>query len=167
MRSCTINTTLTAIAMSVLFLGAEVISQVQPPSPEQAQVVKAVAPAYPVIAIAADVGGTVTIEVQIDVRGLVTAVRAVDGPKLLRAAAEITARRWIFSSVEDQTKARVVRLLFAFKLMPKDTPQDELLPIFMPPYQVEVRQAKGTLIHRVDSDPPGYVKPQRPSKRKH
>jgi hypothetical protein len=117
------------------------------------EVIEAVAPVYPLIAIAADVSGTVTIEVRLDADGKVTLARAVAGPKLLRPAAELSARRWVFSRVTEKKKSRLARLVFNFKLMPKDVSPDELVPIFMPPYQVEVKSTKPEIVHRVDSDP--------------
>jgi len=113
------------------------------------ELMKAVAPVYPLVAIAAGVSGSVVVQVQVDRQGNVTSTRTIDGPKLLRTAAEHTARRWLFSAT-DEPATREARLVFSFKLVPKDTAVDELSPIFMPPYQVEVKGKPVELIHRID-----------------
>jgi hypothetical protein len=38
--------------------------------------------------------------------------------------------------------------------MPDDAPADELLPIFLPPYRIEVRQALPKVIDSPNVDPP-------------
>lgn len=54
-------------------------------------------PAYPVVAKAARISGTVNVEILIDERGVVISARAVDGPALLRQAAETAARQARFT----------------------------------------------------------------------
>jgi TonB family protein len=145
-----IKSFVTACADVLLVIGTVGAAQKSSSGPE---VIKAVAPVYPLIAIAADVSGSVTVEVQLDADGKVTSARAVEGPKLLRPAAEHSAQRWVFSRVTGKSKPRVARLIFSFKLMPKNVSSDELVPIFMPPYEVEVKSTKPEIVHRVDSDP--------------
>lgn len=50
-------------------------------------------PAYPAIARTVHASGTVTVEVEVDEQGRVTAARAVSGHQLLRASAEAAARQ--------------------------------------------------------------------------
>jgi TonB family protein len=117
------------------------------------QVVQAYSATYPAVAAAARASGSVIVEAEIDSSGKVTLVRTVDGIRLLGAAAEKSARRWVFAP-EDAKKNRTVRLTFTFKLMPDDAPADELLPIFLPPYRIEVRQALPKVIDSPNVDPP-------------
>jgi Gram-negative bacterial TonB protein C-terminal len=104
-----------------------------------ALVVQAVAPLFPPLAVAAAQDGTVLIDLHLSPKGNVESTDIVGGPKLLQKVVEIAARRWIFSTAESATAPRIVRLSFIFRLVQKDTPSEELLPIFRPPYQVEVR----------------------------
>jgi TonB family protein len=120
----------------------------QPPA-----VVQAVAPSYPRIAATAGASGTVIVEAKIDTRGAVTSVNTVGRITVLAKAAENSAKRWIFAA-DESSNARVVRLTFVFKIMPRATPGDELLPIFMPPYSIEVRTTVPEGIDSVNRDPP-------------
>lgn len=61
------------------------------------KVVSKPAPPYPPIAKAAGVSGPVIVEIVIDEQGAVISARAVDGPALLRVAAERGARQARFS----------------------------------------------------------------------
>lgn len=106
---------------------------------EQPSVVRAVAPIYPETAAEAGESGTVTMEAQVDARGVVTSVRTIAGLKFLDAAAEASARQWVFAPAKKQTGTRVVRLTFTFRLMPIGTRSDEMLSIFVLPTHVEVR----------------------------
>lgn len=131
---------------------------------DQPAVVSAVAPAYPVLAVASNTSGKVEVEVEVNVTGEVTSVRTIDGHLLLRQAAENTARRWRFAPDAGTLKARIVVLTFVFRIMPKDTGAEELTPMFIPPYQVEVRHQPFKPV--VDSDPPTYTRPSRRKKTK-
>jgi TonB family protein len=114
--------------------------------------VQAVAPAYPRIAAAAGASGTVVVEVQLNVDGTVSELRTVEGVGALAAAGEDAALRWKFGSASDQ-KNRSVRLTFIFNIMPRATPKHQLLPMFLPPYRVEVRATVPELIDSVNRDP--------------
>ena len=63
---------------------------------EPAVVIKKVAPAYPAVARSTRAGGLVVVSVDINDQGEVTSAKAVEGPMLLRQAAEEAARRWKF-----------------------------------------------------------------------
>jgi TonB family protein len=137
------------------------------PSQQEIAPVKAVAPVYPLVATAAGVSGLVIVEVQVDQQGVVTSVRTVDGPKLLRGAAEKCASRWLFAAPADKSLGtRVVHLSFLFTLVRGDPLSEELVPIFIPPYHVEVKGTKPNLIQRVDSDPPMSKQRSQPRKNK-
>lgn len=116
------------------------------------QVVQAYSAIYPNVAAAARASGSVVVEAEVDSSGKVTSARTVEGIRLLGAAAEKSARRWMFTP--EDAKTRTVRLTFTFKLMPEDAPADELLPIFMPPYQIEVRRALPKVVDSPNVDPP-------------
>ena len=102
-------------------------------------VVQAVAPVFPPLAVAAAQDGTVLVDLHIDAKGAVETLQIVEGPKLLHRVVEIAARRWMFSTAETKMATRLVRISFIFKLVPQKTSSEEILPIFRPPYQVEVR----------------------------
>jgi len=114
--------------------------------------VQAVAPAYPRIAATAGASGTVVVEVQLNADGTVSELRTVEGVGGLAAAGEDAARQWKFVSTSEQKK-RSVRLTFVFNIMPRDTPKHQLLPMFLPPYRVEVRATVPELIDSVNRDP--------------
>ena len=118
------------------------------------QVVQAVSPVYPNVAVAARANGNVIVEVNIDSHGKVTSTRIVEGIRLLGAAAEKSARRWVFTPAMEQTETRTALLAFAFKLLPEDASADEVLPIFMPPYHIEIRRAAPKVVDTRNVDPP-------------
>jgi TonB family protein len=125
---------------------------------EQPAVVSAVAPAYPTLAVASNTSGAVEVEVQVNAAGEVTSARSVNGHPLLRQKAENTARRWLFIAAQGAS-ARTVTLTFVFSIVPKETAADDLTPVFIPPYRVEVRHRPFEPV--VDADPPSYVRPTR------
>ena len=122
-------------------------------SSRQPDVLQAVAPIYPVVAASARVSATVTVEVQIDAEGKVTSSRVIEGHKLLDKAAENAARRWAFAAGKVDM-ARTARLTFTFTLMPEDTRADELSPVFIMPYRIEVRSTIPKMVDSPDIDPP-------------
>lgn len=148
------------IAVMVIIVGAVMVHAMQErPSIEQLTVASAVAPAYPVLAVASNTSGTVVIQVQVSAAGEVTSARATDGHQLLREAAQNTARRWRFAPVPSEMGTRIATLTFVFRIMPKATPASELTAVFMPPYSVEVRHRPFEPV--IDSDPPSSVRPPR------
>jgi TonB family protein len=74
-------------------------------------------PDYPRAARAADVKGTVTVEVTIDEEGSVIAARPISGPQQLRDAAVDAARRWKWTPTRiGRNRARVVgTITFSFR----------------------------------------------------
>jgi TonB family protein len=121
---------------------------------EEAQsVVKAVAPNYPPLALAARVSGSVILEAFVDLQGKVGSVRILEGPNLLRAAAENASKQWVFHVAASGDKPRTVRLTFTFTIMPEDTPSEELLSSFMPPNSVEVKEKLGRIVQNPNVDP--------------
>lgn len=108
-------------------------------STEQPIVVSAVAPVYPIAAVATSVNGSVTVEVTIDAAGKPTLAKAVEGLPLLRKASEDAAIRWRFVPNSSDVEARVVHLIFIFSFVDWDAGNATLTPVFTLPYQVEVK----------------------------
>jgi TonB family protein len=104
-------------------------------SDESPTVIKAAAPPYPPVALAARIEGKVVVEVKINAAGEVTSETAIEGHVLLRMVAEKTASRWRFVTASEGTRDRFARLIFVFRLV--STSKDEET-IFSPSYQVEV-----------------------------
>lgn len=71
------------------------------------------APAYPTVATMARVQGTVVLEVTIGPNGRPEQTDFIEGPALLRAAAEADIVRWVFAPVLVGGKPARVRTLFA------------------------------------------------------
>jgi TonB family protein len=166
LRIYIIRSPLAALSLVLLLMGVAVTIRAQQSSPQQPSVVQAVAPVYPPIAASAGASGKVVIEAQVDSRGIVTSVRTLEGLKLLGKAAEDSARRWVFAPTSEHASIRVVCLTFTFKLMPDDVAPDELLPIFMPPYHVEVRRTVPRVVDNPNIDPPINRQPPRPRKKR-
>lgn len=154
-----------AIVITVFNAGMGGGSQKSPPMDETIKVVSAVAPVFPPIVVASNTSGNVVVEVKIDRAGHVLSTRVIDGHPLLRQIQSIedTALRWRFIPATEDTP-RTVRLTFAFQITPKGTPANELTPVFIPPYRVEVRHLPLEPI--VHSDPPTSVRPTPPVKRR-
>lgn len=149
---------LSGIAATTIIIISAVMGLARP-STEQLTVASAVAPAYPLMAVASNTSGKVVVEAQVNATGKVTSARAINGHPLLSQAAENAARHWRFTPAASDAGTRTVVLIFVFRIMPKGTAIDELTPVFMPPYQVEVRHRPFEPV--VDSDPPSYVRPTR------
>ena len=75
-----------------------------------AQVIVAVAPAYPPVAVSANLSDDLIIEVEINKEGAVTSVHAVSGNKLLQLYSERAAKRWRFSETTSDTMPRRTRI---------------------------------------------------------
>lgn len=137
------NLSLTGTLTKLITLMALVLPVLAVPS-NKVEVVIAKAPAYPLIVMGTfgpiDRSGTVQVEVQVNKTGVVTLARAFTGHPILRGAAVSAARGWQFNPTEDGVSMRTVTLTFIFTIMPKDTSDENLMPIFTLPYQVEVRQ---------------------------
>ena len=102
-----------------------------------AQVVSAVAPVYPAIALAAHGSGDVVVAADINKSGDVTSARVLSGHNLLQKVSVEAARRWKFSTSNEDH--RQVELTFTFRIVPDKTAGIDRTPVFYPPYHVEVR----------------------------
>jgi TonB family protein len=76
------------------------------------QAIKRVEPAYPPLAAAAKVSGSVAVEVEIDEQGDVVSARAVAGHALLKNAAVRASRQWKFKPLKlTGTPVRVIGII--------------------------------------------------------
>lgn len=125
-------------------IAAKFSSSQDSPASGEVEVISAVAPLYPVIIRgtlgAIDVRTEVSVEMKVDRSGTVTAARSVSGHPILRVPAARAARQWKFASCDMCEEVRTVHLSFIFRTMPRGTPEEEMTPIFGPPYRVEVRR---------------------------
>jgi outer membrane biosynthesis protein TonB len=111
----------------------------EPQQQDVPAVTTAVAPNFPLIALHSHTSGETVIEVKINSEGAVTSAEAVSGSQVFVGSSRQIARRWKFAP-KDKSRIRTARLTFVYRLAPRGTPADELLPIFKPPYRVEVTQ---------------------------
>ena len=124
-------------------------------------VIKAVAPVYPSCGLAANTFGLVRIDVRVNAEGVVTSAVFVGadekvipgaiphaGLECLRKAAEAAARRWVFASRTDHSQETVIRLGFRFVIINEEKPTEDLSPVFLPPYDVEVRGLVPPIVDR-------------------
>jgi len=133
---------------------------------ESPTVIKATAPIFPPVAVAGNISGNVILNVQVRAEtGEVIGAQIIDGHPLLRQikALEDTAKRWQFKALQAETNTQSVRLEFLFKIMPKDTQDIDLTPIFISPYKVEVRHRPFEPI--THSDPPTRTIPEQKGKK--
>ena len=103
-------------------------------------VVRAVPPVFPLPEGGPNAMGSVVVEARVAASGEVVEAKATHGHPALYRAAETAARRWLFSPLAGQNKVRAVRLTFVFKFMDEGASEEDLLPLFEPPYRIEVRR---------------------------
>lgn len=103
---------------------------------ERPVVVGVTIPAYPAIAVAKRISGTVLVDVQVNAEGKVTEANPIMGHELLREAARKAALRWRFKPLDNSPNLRSVRLTFIFHDISYVAPVKE--PEFTSPYQVEI-----------------------------
>jgi TonB family protein len=80
------------------------------------EVVSAVSPRYPPLALAAGAEGRVPVDVIVDVRGQPVSTKSVEGHALLRKAAEDAALLWRFNPTSEGGAPREVRVYFDFRI---------------------------------------------------
>ncbi len=106
-------------------------------------VVIAVPPLYPPIGRIGLITDDVVVEGIVHPSGVLIGTNVVSGHRALHQAAEAAARRWRFEPytwpAEGIGNFRKARLTFMFRVMPDGTPEVEMLPVFYPPYKIEVR----------------------------
>jgi hypothetical protein len=104
---------------------------------EGVTVLEAVPPIYSQVAVNARASGKLSVEVEINSDGSVASAHAVQ-PSIFRPAAEKAALRWRFVPSTD-ARLRVVKLLFHFIIVNQVVEASDLVPIFTPPYEIEIR----------------------------
>ena len=132
---------LKALFLVVLVLSAGGLArgqQTRETSEDLPNVVVAVAPNYFPLALLSHASGEVVIEVKINSLGVVTSADAISGIPVLVGGSRQVARHWRFAANSDGKRMRTARITFVYRLVAKDTPIDELFPIFKPPYRVEI-----------------------------
>jgi TonB family protein len=122
---------------ALMLLSAITTYVVQGRASEPPVVVSAVAPVYPAIAQSANASGDVSVTVDINKSGNVTLARANSGHTLLRKVSVEAARRWKFSTSNEEQ--RHAELTYTFRMVPDKTAGIDRTPVFYPPYRVEVR----------------------------
>ena len=105
-------------------------------TPREVAAVSAVAPIYPAIAVATNTFGEADVAVTIDEGGSVSSAILQRGNPLFKASVVDAASRWKF---ESSSSSHQVTLRFSFRLMAKAALDADVTPIFVPPYQIEVR----------------------------
>ena len=107
-------------------------------SAEPPAVLAAVAPFYPKLSLP-NTSGSVMVEVTIDARGNVAGAKAMNGHPLLQIPSVEAAKSWRFAPASDGSIERRARLMFEYPLVPAGTPENELWPVYKPPYGIEVK----------------------------
>jgi TonB family protein len=114
----------------------------------------AVAPHYPPIAVAARVGGDVTVRVAVGADGSVLHVEVVSGPKMLQQSATEAAKKWKFEATDSTKADRSSEVKFSYVLLSEDAVEESETE-FLPPDTVVLkrRPAKPTVQYGVQSAP--------------
>lgn len=87
---------------------ALVVVLAMPASAAESRAVKSrVSPVYPEIAKRMKISGAVTIEATVDAEGKVTAVKTVNGNRMLSPAAEDAVKKWKFESGASESTVSV------------------------------------------------------------
>jgi TonB family protein len=107
-----------------------------PPFQDPPRVVHAVRPAYPALAAAKRISGTVIVDVEIDPKGLIKKATVQSGSSLLRRAAKDAAAKWKFNIAEPSDSSRSAHLIFIFH--PTSYVPEPAEPDFKRPYQMSV-----------------------------
>jgi len=107
---------------------------------EVVKVRAAVAPFYPPAAMALLEEGRFEIPVRITPKGDVADADFKGVSKWFAPALKLIVPKWKFSAAPPNQKTdRTVTLVFVFVIKPQGTNRLDLLPIFRPPFEVEIR----------------------------
>lgn len=101
-------------------------------------IIEAAVPSYSQQALAARAAGEVVLELRISPNGLVKSVRGVSGEPILVGDSKRTAHLWKFAPVDKAIGTRKIQLTFVYRLVSKNTPFDQLTPVFKLPDRVEI-----------------------------
>ncbi len=109
----------------------------------------AVAPVYPDVAATLPEGGEAVIEVTINAHGSVITAKLVWGDPVLHDPSLKAAKRWVFDTSGE--KERKAKLTFSYRVVSNEATLDEMTPVFLPPFHVEVRRKSGANSNAQDS----------------
>lgn len=110
------------------------LGQESPPA-----VLTAVAPVFAGFSAGRETINKVVVEAIINADGEVISAKTIEASLFDDPTARFAAQRWRFAPTNKETPNREARLTFIFRMMPKETKPEEVLTIFTPPYQIEVR----------------------------
>lgn len=140
-------TKLTLFALSLLILGFTDVTCAQKIK-SAAIVVEAVAPTFPAVATLTGSEGKVLVHVKIDEDGTVQSMNFGDGLSIFKPVLNLAVQRWRFNAVKKNAGYRKASLSFIFRYVSSEAKPEELLPIFRPPYEIEIR-AKRPIVTKV------------------
>jgi TonB family protein len=132
-------TILAILALAFLPSIASLGFQGPPRFPVRPQPLTREIPKYPPIARAACVQGAVAVLVDVDSTGKVIAADILYGHALLRRTAETAARAWTFDASKDDSSGRREVIRFVFHILPFETPEKKLEPVWFSKTDVEIK----------------------------
>ena len=142
MRTIKLVPIVTACFVAYMFLAYAHAEQSGSSSAEPPAVISAASPWYPPAAYNVRASGEITVYVEIDASGTVSSAHAIGNPPLLKASEE-AASRWKF--VPDRKAGRrKAQLTFVYLLAKKA--EEEVPPVFEPPYKVVVVHPLGRIL---------------------
>jgi TonB family protein len=130
-----------------IFCSVAVLGQ----SNSDVRVVRAVAPVYPDVAISLGLQGSVFVRLSFNQSGELTKVEKLGGDKILYNAAIIAAKKWDFAY--GHKKDFSVVLKFSFIVLGDSADRYDLAPVFLPPYEIESRAKRRSVIDTPNIDP--------------
>jgi TonB family protein len=126
-----------AVLMVAIRASAQVVPQVDEPTARQ-HLVKQDAPIYPAIAKAAQVTGSVVLQVQVTSNGTVSSTKIISGPPMLNPAAIDAVKRWTFKpfEIEGRRTSVTTTITIPFGLSSKTDPNDATIAaLYFPAFQ--------------------------------
>lgn len=135
MRAITLAAVVTAFSAAYISLASAHAGQAGASAAAPPAVTSAASPWYPPVAKAARASGDVVVDVEIDASGNVSSAQAATGHPLLRKPSEEAASRWRFAA-DSKAGGRKAQLTFSYRQAGR--PEDEVPPVFEPPYKVVV-----------------------------
>lgn len=124
------------LILGYLLLFSPVLVSGQSATPEL-DVVTAVAPVYPPLAVQGHVSAEVVVRVRIDRSGKVASAEMLNGHVLFESSSVAAAKRWVFARAHQESE---MDLTFTYRLLPHDARATDAGASFFPPRRVEVRE---------------------------
>lgn len=106
---------------------------------EPPQVITAVAPVFIPFILGKTGVLRATVKVTINQVGEVSEAELVESSPLKDLSFVETARKWRFNALSTDSQHRTAMIKYVLRIMPKDTPLNELTTIYSFPYEIEVR----------------------------